>query len=56
MACQPGTLTFDPLTQSVSGQDFRAVLFGDCTGNWQPGASAGNAAAATKLRSGAGAP
>jgi hypothetical protein len=32
--CTDGAIRFDPLAGSVSGQDFRAVLFGDCTGNW----------------------
>lgn len=32
--CTDGAIRFDPLAGHVSGQDFRAVLFGDCTGNW----------------------
>jgi hypothetical protein len=44
MPCQPGAIGFDPLAQSVTGQDFRALLFGDCSGNW-PGASAAPAVA-----------
>ena len=35
--CQPGAILFDPLTGEYTGADFSAVLFGDCTGNWQPG-------------------
>jgi hypothetical protein len=35
-ACQPGTITFQPLRESVADQDFFAVLFGDCLGRWQP--------------------
>jgi hypothetical protein len=35
--CQPGAIAFDPLSDSVGGQDFHAILFGDCTGNWQGG-------------------
>jgi hypothetical protein len=31
--CTDGAIRFDPLAGSVSGQDFRAVLFGECTGN-----------------------
>jgi len=41
--CQPGTVVFDPLASQCNGVDFSAVLFGDCTGNWQP--SLGNGAA-----------
>src|SRR5262249_48372491 len=35
--CQAGAIAFQPLQTGVSGQDFSAVVFGDCTGNWQPG-------------------
>jgi hypothetical protein len=34
--CQPGAIQFDPLVTPVDAQDFIAVLFGDCTGNWMP--------------------
>jgi hypothetical protein len=34
-SCQPGEISFSPLVPPVEGQDFIAVLFGDCTGNWQ---------------------
>jgi hypothetical protein len=34
--CQPGSITFNPLADQCSGANFSAVLFGDCTGNWQP--------------------
>jgi len=33
---QPGAIAFEPLQTPADGQDFLAVLFGDCTGNWQP--------------------
>ncbi len=36
-ACTPGAVTFAALPASAAGQDFRAALFGDCTGNWQAG-------------------
>jgi len=41
-SCQPGSIAYSPLTTDASGQDFIAVLLGDCTGNWRPagGASA----------------
>jgi hypothetical protein len=40
-SCQPGAVILNSLTGQVSGQDFSAVLFGDCTGNWQPSAGSG---------------
>jgi hypothetical protein len=40
-ACQPGAISYAELGADVSGQDFSAMLIGDCTGNWQPPAAAG---------------
>jgi choice-of-anchor B domain-containing protein len=34
--CQLGTIDWNPLSGSVTNQDFSGVLFGDCSGNWQP--------------------
>lgn len=34
--CQNGSIAFQPLAASASGQNFAATVFGDCTGNWQP--------------------
>ncbi|MEO8605411.1 MAG: hypothetical protein ABI629_22775, partial [bacterium] len=34
--CVRGAIAFAALPASASDQDFRAALFGDCTGNWQP--------------------
>jgi hypothetical protein len=34
--CEPGAITYAPPLTSLPGQDFIAILFGDCTGNWQP--------------------
>ena len=34
--CQRGGIVFDPLLGSPTQRDFAALLFGDCTGNWQP--------------------
>ena len=34
--CSPGSIAFNPLAGSAATQDFKAVVFGDCTGNWQP--------------------
>lgn len=39
-ACTTGGLSYPSLATSASGQDFRAVLFGDVTGNWTPPAGA----------------
>ena len=35
----PGVVVYDPLAASVTNQNFLAVVFGDCTGNWQPAAA-----------------
>ena len=43
-SCQPGAIVLSPLVGGADNQDFSAVLFGDCTGNWHPSA-AGVAAA-----------
>src|SRR5207249_2167691 len=32
-SCQTGAVEFQPLTGTLTNQDFSAVLFGDCTGN-----------------------
>jgi len=32
--CSPGRIVYDPLQGSVDGQDWLAILIGDCTGNW----------------------
>jgi hypothetical protein len=32
--CTPGSITYDPLEPPISMQNFVALLFGDCTGNW----------------------
>ena len=46
--CQAGSIGYHPLMGSASNQDFSAVLFGDCSGNWQP--SATGAASARSIR------
>jgi hypothetical protein len=38
--CQQGGIALDPLTDAVDGQDFLAVLLGDCSGSWRPGGGA----------------
>lgn len=42
--CTHGALVFSPLLASAAGQDFEAVLFGDCTGNWTPAPGGGSVA------------
>lgn len=39
-ACQLGGIGWSALATSVTGQDFSAIVFGDCTGNWQPSTAA----------------
>ena len=34
--CQQGAISYQPLASIADNQNFAAVLFGDCTGNWQP--------------------
>lgn len=34
--CQPGAIAFQPLLNALSDRNFSAVVYGDCTGNWQP--------------------
>ena len=35
-ACQPGAIRWSPLSAAAAGQDFSAVMFGDCNGSWRP--------------------
>jgi hypothetical protein len=39
-ACQQGNILLQGLDTTASNQNFSAILFGDCTGNWTPSASA----------------
>jgi hypothetical protein len=41
--CRAGSIVFDPLSGQVAGQNFLGILFGDCTGNWEPSAGGGMA-------------
>lgn len=34
--CEPGAAIFDSLSEDLTQQNFLAVPFGDCTGNWTP--------------------
>jgi hypothetical protein len=38
-SCHPGAIAFQPLDDPAADQNFSAVLFGDCSGNWQPAGS-----------------
>jgi hypothetical protein len=46
--CELGGISLNPLVSAVYGQDFHGVLFGDCTGNWQPGTGSALRIANTK--------
>jgi hypothetical protein len=41
--CRPGAIVYDAAADIVDGQDFRALVIGDCTGNWAPAAGGGAA-------------
>lgn len=43
-SCRRGSVALDPLADRAEGQDFYAVLAGDCTGNWSSASGAGAAA------------
>jgi hypothetical protein len=46
--CQQGAIHLQALTGIAHGQDFKAILFGDCTGNWtMPAPGAARTAART---------
>ena len=32
--CQPGSITFDPISAEAANQDFEAILIGDCNLSW----------------------
>ncbi len=49
-ACQRGAVSFGALAADAAGQDFRALLIGDCTGNWAPPASGTAVAGALRAR------
>ncbi|MBX3024339.1 hypothetical protein KF840_05455 [bacterium] len=39
-SCQRGGIAYEPLATDQTQQDFLGILFGDCTGNWQPAGGA----------------
>jgi hypothetical protein len=45
--CGAPVYGFSPISQSQSGKDFYAVLYGDVTGNWQPSGGTFTSASAT---------
>ena len=42
--CQPGAIAFQPLASAAANQNFSGVVYGDCTGNWQPSSTITTAA------------
>ncbi len=46
-SCQLGKIMLDPLAAEAADQNFNALLFGDCTGNWRP-TTAGQTASAVR--------
>jgi hypothetical protein len=48
--CTLGAIVHDPLAGAAAGQNFRAAVLGDCTGNWQPPAMSALAARALAAR------
>jgi hypothetical protein len=34
--CRRGAIALEPIASTLSEQNFRAMLFGDCSGNWTP--------------------
>ena len=47
--CQQGAIALQPLVGDAGSQDFSAVLFGDCTGSWQPNPSGAAATLTSSL-------
>ncbi|MDX2168061.1 MAG: hypothetical protein SF182_13390 [Deltaproteobacteria bacterium] len=54
--CQPGGIAFNPLSATVTNQNFTAMLLGDCTGNWNSGGAALQRSAGSGARVHAGLP
>ncbi|MGH7788399.1 MAG: dockerin type I repeat-containing protein, partial [Candidatus Binatia bacterium] len=52
--CRPGAIVHTPLSGPASGQNFRAAVLGDCTGNWQPPVAAALRARASSSTASAG--
>lgn len=48
--CTPGGIAYTSLSTSLDEQNFSALVFGDCTGNWQPPDAGSAASAAFAIR------
>lgn len=35
-SCTPGGIAYETVASTLAAQDFAALVFGDCTGNWRP--------------------
>jgi hypothetical protein len=46
-SCRRGAIALEPLAGTAVQQDFVGMVFGDCTGNWEPPSGGGAAFAAT---------
>jgi len=51
-SCQPSAITLRSLSTTANDQDFVGILFGDCTGNWNGGASLRQVAGSTRVIAG----
>ena len=40
-SCTPGGIAYASIDATLAEQDFAALVFGDCTGNWRPPSAAG---------------
>lgn len=61
LAGTEGNISYQPLVQSATGQDFVGILYGDVTGNWTTpacaaGSAPGSSAAVTAIQSSSGRP
>jgi hypothetical protein len=50
--CNPGGVTFGSLVGEAMHQDFSAMVFGDCAGDWRPQGVAGSAEVAAPVEVG----
>jgi len=48
--CQKGAIQYSPLAGQPDGQDFQAIVIGDCTGNWRAGGVVNSLAALSTRR------
>ena len=52
--CRMGALQYSPLVGTPDGQDFRAVVIGDCTGNWNDNGGSSATLSGLSVRRGGG--